>query len=120
MDITSKLDMFLMTEAAVVKMTPYGKSYVKLQTIFSQEELDTILSKMESNAQDKMKYEVSFGKTKDKDKLIIYRKGLIKKSMSPEDTKAFRQEMTGVLKGTGLKIVGDTKSADWAAVYATK
>lgn len=119
MDLLDKLSMYLIGEAVAVKMTPYGKSYIKLQDKYTKEELDQLVDKMASKAGD-YKYEVSFGKGSDRDKLVIYRKSQIKRGMSPDETKAFRQEITNLIKGTGLRVVGDTKSADWAAVFVSK
>jgi len=126
MDITKKMDMWLMSEAAMpVKLTPYGKSYIRLQDDWSKEELETLISKLTKNANGK-KYEVSFAKGPEKklsvSPLIIYRRGddVVRHKMSDDQVKDFKKEMASLIKGTGLKVVGDGRSADWMSIIVDK
>lgn len=118
MRLDEKLDLFLMSEAVSVKLTPYAKSYIRLQDVWTKDELDTIVTKLAKNAGDK-KYEVTFGKD---GSLAIYRRGddVVLRKMSPEDKKNLKAEITNLVKGSGLKVTGDAKSADWMSVIVSK
>ena len=119
-DITTRIEEMLLGEAAV-KLTPLGKSVIPHQDAWTKEEIDSVISKMDTNAGDKMKYEVSLDRKANKKTLTIYRRSddLVKRKMDKEGIEAFKQEVTGLIKGTGLKVVGDGKSADWVSVIVT-
>lgn len=120
MMLLEKLDMWLLVEAPA-KLTPLAKSMIRLQDIWTKETLDDLVDGVAKNAKDKKRYEITFSDRKT-GQLAIYRRGddVLKRNMSKEDIAAFRKEIKDVLKGTGMKIVGDAKSADWASVLINK
>jgi C-terminal processing protease CtpA/Prc len=112
--------MFLLSEAkSGAKMTPLMKSLVPRQESWTKEEINALVDKIAKNANGKM-YELNFAKSDSalaKTPLTIYRRGddVIKRNMKPEDLKEYKKEIEAVLKGTGMKIIADWKSADWAS-----
>ena len=123
MSVTKRIDMLLSEAVAAVKVTPYAKSALRLHPEWTQEELDAAVKAFAKNAGGN-KYEVTFaGKKSGSDKaLSIYRRGddVLKRNMSKDDMAAFKKEIEGVIKGSGYKVVGDGKNADWMAVYVAK
>lgn len=119
MRLVKKLGEFLMTEASV-KLTPLAKSSIRLQDVWTKDELDTIVDNLIKNVKGSMKYEVSLDRKTGK--LSIYRKGddVMKGKMSKDEIKTFLGEIGALVKGTGLKIVGDAKSADWISAIVSK
>jgi hypothetical protein len=115
-----KIDMFLLGEAKEgIKLTPLASSMVKKLKGRTKEEIDAIVSEITPKVKDGKMYEISFDRTDKGDKipLIIYRKGndVIKRTITPEVHKEYRGTVETFLKGTGLKITGEVKSADWLA-----
>lgn len=114
--------------AASVKLTPYAKSYIRLQNTWTKEELDKVVDDISKNVKNNMKYEINFHGKASKSKssfedgkkqtLSIYRRGddVILKNMDASAKKDFKKEIQDLLKGTDMKVVGDSKSADWMAV----
>lgn len=118
MSIINKIDMFLLSEGSA-RLTTYAKSAIRLQDLWTREELDKVVDSITKNVKDsKLKYEISFAKGNGKNGkklLYIFRRdnSLIKRNMSDEDKAQFKSEIEGILKGTGMKIVSDDKAADW-------
>lgn len=113
MSIIDKIDMFLLSEGAV-RLTAYAKSAIRLQDDWTKEELDKIVGIVGKNNTDKFTYEITFNKGKNKD-LVIYRRhdSVIKRNMKPEDIDTYKKDVESLLKGTGMKIVGNSNAADW-------
>ena len=119
MRLNEKLDMFLMGEASV-KLTPLAKSSIRLQDNWSKQELDDLVANLTKNVKDKMKYEVTLNRKEGT--LGIYRRGddVLRRNMGKEDVAKFKKEIQAIVKGTGLKIVGDAKSADWVSAIVSR
>jgi C-terminal processing protease CtpA/Prc len=118
MILDEKIKMFLMAEAVSVKLTPLAKSSVRLQDVWEKEELDNLIDKMASNNKSEYKYEISLIRKDKNKKVMVYRRGdeQTKRNMNKEGIDMFKKEITGLLNGTGMKVVGDAKSADWVSI----
>lgn len=115
-----KIDLFLLGEAkAGIKLTPLAISMVKKLTGRTKEEIDALVAHINPKVNDGKMYQISFDRydKSDKTPLVIYRQGndVVKKSISPEVHKEYKDTVMGFLKGTGFKITGETKSSDWLA-----
>lgn len=107
-----------MAEAVSVKLTPLAKSSVRLQDVWEKDELDNLVDKMASNNKSEYKYEISLIRKDKNKKVMVYRRGdeQTKRNMNKEGIDMFKKEITGLLNGTGMKVVGDAKSADWVSI----
>lgn len=118
--LLEKIDMFLLAEAkSGAKLTPLGASVVNKLKGISKEDVDKLVAHINSKVNDGKMYEISFDirDRGDKTPIIINRRGddVIKNKITPEVHKEYREAVEDFLKGTGFKIVGELKSADWLA-----
>jgi RNA binding exosome subunit len=118
--LMEKIDMFLMGEAkSGVELTPLAKSMFKMIKGWTKEEVESLVKQISSKVKDGKKYEISFDRYDkgDKTPLIINRRGddVIKNKITPEVRKEYKESIIDLLKGTGLKITGETKVSDWLA-----
>ena len=129
MDLFDKIDMFLMSEAATgVSLSVLAKSELPKVKGWDKASIDQVVNKMTANVKDDKKYEIAFIKKFDKknypqselvDKipLVIYRKDddVVKSKITNDAKTQYKKDVEGVIKGTGMKITGEMKMADWVA-----
>ena len=124
MEITDKIDMFLLSESGKVVITPYGKSAIGRQEKWSKEEFMKIADDISAaiSSDDTYKYELTFNKSSKKEEVVFYRKdkSSIKRLMSAEDQKEYVDYVSGFLKKAGYKVVETIKNADWMAFVIDK
>jgi len=115
-----KIDMFLLGEAkAGIKLTPLAASMIKKIKGRTKEEIDALIAEITPKIKDDNMYQISFDRfdKSEKTPLVIYRQGndVIKSKITPEVHQEYKATVAGFLKGTDLKITGETKSSDWLA-----
>lgn len=128
MDLFDKIDMFLMSEATTgVSLSVLAKSELPKVKGWDKASIDQVVSKMTANVKDDKKYEIAFIKKFDKKNypteedakvpLVIYRKDddVIKSKITNDVKTQYKKDVEGVIKGTGMKITGEMKMADWVA-----
>jgi RNA binding exosome subunit len=118
--LMEKIDMFLLAEAkSGLELTPLAKSMLKSLKGRTKEEIDALVAEISPRVKDGKKYELSFDRFDKGDKipLVINRRGddVIKNKITPEVRKEYKETVVDLLKGTGLKITGETKTSDWLA-----
>jgi len=115
-----KIDMFLLGEAkAGIKLTPLAASMIKKIKGRTKEEIDALVAEITPKIKDGNMYQISFDRFDkgEKTPLVIYRQGndVIKNKITPEVHQEYKGTVAEFLKGTDLKITGETKSSDWLA-----
>lgn len=119
MDLLEKIDTFLISEAkSGIDLSPLAKSEIgRYAKGWDKDSVKSLVDTINKRITDGMKYEISFVKKDQSEKtpLMIYRKDsdVIKRNITPENLKAYKKAVEEFLKGTGLKIVGEVKVADW-------
>jgi hypothetical protein len=115
-----KIDMFLLGEAkSGIKLTPLALSMIKSVKGWTREQLDALVSDITPKIKDNNIYEITFDRSDkgEKTALLIYRKSddVVKRKITPDVHQEYKSTVSGFLKGTDLKISGESKVADWLA-----
>lgn len=126
MQLFEKIDMFLLSEAKTgVSLSVLAKSSTHKLKGWDKEEIESVVNKMSANVKDDKKYEIAFmwfDKKSEVTPLMIYRKDddVIKRNLDATKKQEYKKDVESVIKGTGLKVSGETKQADWVAFTLTK